>query len=322
MNFDIFDKTLVGVSSLSRKKKEIDDRLYIPEDIITIGEYALSEVNNFKSVKFPDSLCYIRKGAFYNCGGLEELEIPSSVVLIEDGAFAGCKNLKKLTINGFKGKIWGNFCFNCCEQLKWLVIDGIQYRLFYFPSHIQFAKTVFDKKIIKKDNEYIEIYKGCFTGDNFPLDDIKRSKETVFFAVYYKNDKEYIWYDIDEDMAITGAEYQASGLSYIDFFGKEITPDSSINANELSMLIGCCYDGLKYWNYFASKLTGKEEISRTLPIPIKDVINIVKRYFPVAGTYLYKALNSQHVPNKKPLFENGIARATTKRLYVFDNNSN
>ena len=300
MKFDIFNNKIEGVYS-----PEMEDTIYIPSGVRIIGKTSFADNDKFRKIVFPDSVYKIEEGAFFHCKNLEEIIIPKNIIIIEDGAFAGCENLAKVTVlNDNIG--WGNNCFNSCKNLKNMTIGEKEYRLFYFPEHVQFAMAEEDQEVEKKAD--YKLFIGRFTAPNFPAKNCQK-EDKISFCVITKDDKEYIWYDDQEVYAILGAKYQASGLSYVDFFGKEFYPESEITANEFSMLTGCCYEGLKYWLYLGSKIKGKK-IDRTEPIRLQDVLYLAHEYFPEAEQYIIQSLEEQEIPRRTMLFENGISRVT------------
>ena len=62
----------------------------------------------------PDSVTFIRGGAFEKCAGLSSVIIPDSVIEIMDGAFYCCYGLKSVTI---PQAYYGTRVFSCCTGL-------------------------------------------------------------------------------------------------------------------------------------------------------------------------------------------------------------
>ena len=63
--------------------------LIVPESVIEIQNYALSNCKNIKSLVFPSSIQRIGVGAFEGCHLPEDIQIPS-IEIIEDDCFKGC----------------------------------------------------------------------------------------------------------------------------------------------------------------------------------------------------------------------------------------
>lgn len=116
--------------------KSIPDRGYsgivnIPEMVLHNGvEYAVTEINEYTfmgctgltKVNIPNSVKYIGRCAFQNCG-LIEMVIPNSVVEIGPTAFADCKELTSVIISDNVTKI-DEVTFMGCSNLTELVIGN------------------------------------------------------------------------------------------------------------------------------------------------------------------------------------------------------
>ena len=72
----------------------------IPNDIMSIGDYAFSGCNGLTSVTIPDSVTSIGNDAFYGCTGLTSVTIGNSVTRIGAFAFGGCTGLTSVTYKG------------------------------------------------------------------------------------------------------------------------------------------------------------------------------------------------------------------------------
>ena len=119
------------------KKRETIQRVFIPEGIKKIGDYAFSECSELMSVIMPESLTKIGKGAFYGCKGLRnsdgfvivgntlynyygekaEVVIPEGITRIEDRAFYWCSNLKNIFLPDGLTDI-GDSAFYGCSNLE------------------------------------------------------------------------------------------------------------------------------------------------------------------------------------------------------------
>ena len=74
-----------------------------------------------KSIVLPESLKYIRNGAFYGCSSLTSVKIPESVTSIEGSAFYGCSSLTSVTIPESVTSI-GGYAFSGCSSLTSVTI--------------------------------------------------------------------------------------------------------------------------------------------------------------------------------------------------------
>lgn len=90
--------------------------LIIPDEVTTIGEYAIA--NNFKltTIHLPANIKEIPAYMCYQ-SAIEEIVIPESVETIEHDAFYGCDKLTKVTLPAGLKKLGGQ-AFYSCKALK------------------------------------------------------------------------------------------------------------------------------------------------------------------------------------------------------------
>ena len=70
----------------------------IPDDVVSIGDYAFHGLTGLTSVVFPNSLTSIGEGAF-GCTDLTSVTIPALVASIGKEAFAQCTGLESITVH-------------------------------------------------------------------------------------------------------------------------------------------------------------------------------------------------------------------------------
>ena len=112
--------------------------LVIPNNVTSIGDYALEGCSGLTSIEIPSSVTSIGEGAFYNCSGLTritfgansqltsigkdafyycngltKIEIPSGVTSIGDGAFYYCSGLTSVAIPSGVTSIGEGAFYNC-----------------------------------------------------------------------------------------------------------------------------------------------------------------------------------------------------------------
>lgn len=92
--------------------------IIIPNNILSIGDYAFYGCENITSVSIPNSIATIGTQAFYKCSKLENLTIPDSVLSIDGGAFAYCNNLTSVelseNLSSLERELFG-WCYNLKE---------------------------------------------------------------------------------------------------------------------------------------------------------------------------------------------------------------
>lgn len=74
------------------------DKIYIPDSVISIGEYAFGGCKNLTEITVPGSVEYIPGYAFYYCSSLKEIIIPDGIKGIDSMAFDGCESLSEISI--------------------------------------------------------------------------------------------------------------------------------------------------------------------------------------------------------------------------------
>lgn len=74
------------------------EKLFLPDSISRIGEWAFKGCSILKKVAIPETLSYIGSGAFYG-SGLTEIIIPKTVYYIGESAFSSCQELLSLSVD-------------------------------------------------------------------------------------------------------------------------------------------------------------------------------------------------------------------------------
>ena len=111
----IADTTFAGCSKLTS--------INIPNSVTSIGSSAFSGCSKLTSIDIPNSVTSIGSYTFYDCSGLTSISIPESVTSIGSSAFSGCTNLD-VTIDNSEGNVKvGEFAFEACKSVTYLIID-------------------------------------------------------------------------------------------------------------------------------------------------------------------------------------------------------
>ncbi len=101
--------------------------LKLPNTLMAIGEYSLSECKRLKGVDLPASLKKIGRGAFSQCSKLAVIKIPQGVLEIEDDTFSFCESLEVVEIPDTVSSI-GAQAFSGCDKLRKLFLpESVKY---------------------------------------------------------------------------------------------------------------------------------------------------------------------------------------------------
>ena len=98
-------------------------KIYIKNNIISIGDHAFEWFENLTSVKIPNSVTSIGDCAFFTCRSLTSVTIPDSVTIIGDFAFSDCSSLTSVTISNNVTSI-GYSVFDSCDNLESVTIPN------------------------------------------------------------------------------------------------------------------------------------------------------------------------------------------------------
>lgn len=90
-----------NIVSISDYAFEYNDELIsvtFPEKLKSIGAYAFDECKNLTSAPIPNGLTVLRSGAFRYCTKLTEADVPESVTEIQNSVFSDCTGITAVTI--------------------------------------------------------------------------------------------------------------------------------------------------------------------------------------------------------------------------------
>ena len=104
---------------------ELVTDLVIPDDVMSIGEYAFSGCIGLTSVTIPDSVTSIANCAFWCCTGLTSVTIPDRVKSIGNYAFSGCTGLTSVTIPDSVTSIGDRAFYGCTGLTSVTIPDSV-----------------------------------------------------------------------------------------------------------------------------------------------------------------------------------------------------
>ena len=154
----------------------------IPNSVTTILSCVFQDCSALKSFSFSDGLTYIGSAAFDHCTSLTSVTIPDNVKNISYGAFSNCSALTSFTL-GSGVEAVDNWIVNNCNRLTKIVVR---------------AKTPPDASLESFTNR-----------KNLSLYVPKGSKAAYQAADHWKEFKEIVEYDGDENINFADAEVKA-----------------------------------------------------------------------------------------------------------------
>ena len=144
---------LVVFGKVAYKMKGICPALVaIPDSVTSIGDEALYNCKNLKSVTIGNGVTSIGDLAFYGCSGLTSVTIPDGVTSIGQYAFYHCNGLTSVKIPNSVTSI-GGYAFRCCSALT----------LFDVGSGNPYYKSVSGLLLTKDGKTLVQGVKGAVT---------------------------------------------------------------------------------------------------------------------------------------------------------------
>lgn len=92
-------------------------RVFLPDSIETIGDYAFSGCSALERIHLPAKLTAIPQRMLDGCGALEQVTLPAGLQSIGDYAFYGCGKLERLRLPEGVQRI-GKYAFYNCRKME------------------------------------------------------------------------------------------------------------------------------------------------------------------------------------------------------------
>ena len=121
-------KSVTGIAGSAFDANDIEacsnlTSIVIPNNVVSIGDYAFRGCTSLTDVMIPDSVISIGDSAFKGCTSLTNITIPDSVISIGDSVFEGCTSLISVTISDSVISM-GDFVFYNCTRLTDVTISN------------------------------------------------------------------------------------------------------------------------------------------------------------------------------------------------------
>lgn len=166
------ENPLVIINDILIDGKKCTGKVYIPNNVTSIGYYAFSGCNGLTEVNIPNSVTTIYKGAFGSCKNLTEVVIPKSVVKIYDSAFLGCQKLQSITVMNPK----------CVLSKNAIGEFGIIYG---------YTNSTAEEYAIKQNREFIALEESTLTYGDANVDGIVDLSDAVLIMQSLANPNKY-----------------------------------------------------------------------------------------------------------------------------------
>ena len=155
------------------------EKVYIPDSVETIEEYAFYECNKIGDVTLPKSLKAIEAYAFAECDDIYKVDFkynPETEIKIGTGAFNSCNKLSNVNMTENIKSI-GGYVFADCPQIKNITLpESVTYIGAYFISGTGIETITIPKGV---ENVGVETH-GDYGKAYGPLTGAKELREVIF----------------------------------------------------------------------------------------------------------------------------------------------
>ncbi|MEE1254158.1 MAG: leucine-rich repeat protein [Paludibacteraceae bacterium] len=243
---------------------------FIPDNVVSIGDYAFDGCNSLSFITIPDSVKRIGNRAFYKCSSLMSITIPNSIISIGGGAFedsgiynddskweegvlyisncliAANENLCSIYTIQDNTRLIGDYAFRYCEALTEIIIPDSVTSIgkYAFTECSSLASIIIPNSVTNiEEGAFHECSSLCSIVLPNGIKSIKCSTFSSCFdltSIILPNSisriEDYAFYDCSSLTSIT----IPSGVTHIDkhafgscsFLTSVVIPDSVINIGE------------------------------------------------------------------------------------------
>ena len=141
--------------------------IYIPENIVSIGESVFENCSNLKTVEFAvnSPITTLEYSLFKNCNNLEYVKNINNILKIESRVFEGCTNLKEFVIPDNIESVGNNILYNRNKNLFTKYENGYYLGTKTNPYLwlVDLENKDISKLTINKDTKYLAPYSCAYT---------------------------------------------------------------------------------------------------------------------------------------------------------------
>ena len=130
-------------------------KINLPNNIRTIGEYAFQNCNQLENVTFPDSLRSIGDYAFHNCQMLTSIKFPDKLETLGENIFQNCQGIVEVDLGKGLTATGVYTFFGCTNILEVVIPDNITHIADFTFSYCSSMKSLTIGRNVKTIGSYI-----------------------------------------------------------------------------------------------------------------------------------------------------------------------
>ena len=127
--------------------------LELPNNVTSLGDYALGGYTKLHSFKIPVTVISIGSNLFNGCTSLTNIEMSTNILSIPDGMFADCSSLSLVTLPTSIKRIGGSAFANCGNIYSIVIPDNVTY-----IGNNAFIRTKLSSIVIPNKVTFVDFY--------------------------------------------------------------------------------------------------------------------------------------------------------------------